>query len=160
MEITAVDMKPKNRFWLWVLWALGARTPSSDSEYGERLARYRRWSSLPVMVMSIGVFTLIAVKIYLVISAFLNAFNSLDPETAVNSHSLSTPVHELVMTSLLSIAHEVMHAVPLALTIPLLILWLLAFVVDFIVAATLANNKKLWWKRHWGGVITALITIP
>jgi len=112
------------------------------------------------MVMSIGVFALIAVKIYLVMSTFLNAFNSLDPEAVVNAHSLSTPVHEIVMSTMLSIANEVMHAVPLALTIPLLILWLLAFVIDFIVAATLANNKKLWWKRHWGGIITALITIP
>jgi hypothetical protein len=110
--------------------------------------------------MSIGVFALIAVKLYLIMSTFLNAFNNLDPETVVNQYSLSTPVEEIVMSSMFSIANEVMHAVPLALTIPLLILWLLAFVIDFIVAASLANDKKLWWKRHWGGVITALITIP
>lgn len=110
--------------------------------------------------MSLIVFVLIAVKLYLLMSAFINAFNALDPESVVNQYSLSTPIEEIVAGSMMGIAQELMHAVPLALTLPLLVLWLLAFVIDFIVAATLADNKKLWWKRHWGGIITALVTIP
>ncbi len=160
MTTVQLHSAPKNRFWTWFLWALGIRTPSSDSEYGEKLAAYRRWSSLPVLIMSMSVFVLIAVKIYFVMSTFINAFNSLDAEAVVAQYNLSTPVEEIVLGSMMGIIQEVLHAVPLWLYIPLIILWLLAFVVDFIVAATLAQDKKLWWKRHWGGIITALVTIP
>jgi len=150
----------KNRFWVWFLWALGVRTPSSDSEYGEKLAAYRRWSSIPVMVMSLAVFVLIGVKIFIVMSAFIGAFNALDPEVVVTQYNLNTPVEQIVLNSMGGIIQEVLHAVPLGLHIPLIILWLLAFVIDFVIAATLAENKKLWWKRHWGGIVTALVTIP
>lgn len=157
-----METKPaqKNRFWLWVLWALGVRTPASDAEYGKALARYRSWSSIPVLVMSLAVFALIALKITLVMSAFISAFNSQDLEAVVGSYELSTPVEQIILLTMLDLVQQAAHAFPLYLHIPLIVLWLLAFVVDFIVAATLAENKALWWKRHWGGIITALITIP
>ena len=152
--------KPRNRFGLWFLWALGVRTLSSDSEYGERLANYRKWSTIPVITMSITVFVLIAVKITLAMIAFVNAFNALDPETVIAQHDLNTPVITIVAGTMGTILTAVLHSFPLYLEIPLILLWLLAFVVDFIVAAVLAENKKLWWRRHWGGIVTALFTIP
>lgn len=144
----------------WILWALGIRTPRADSEYGERLANYRRWSGLPVSIMSMAVFLLIIVKLVMVFTAFFAAFNELDPEAIVLQYSLSTPVETIVIGVMAELFLAVWGAFPLYLHIPLILMWLLAFVVDFIVAATLAENKKLWWKRHWGGIITAIITIP
>lgn len=155
-----VTAQRKSGFGTWFLWALGVRTPQSDSEYGEKLVKYRKWSSKPVTIASILVFVLIAVKLVLVFNAFFTAFNNLDAERIVLQHGLSTPVVTIVIGVFAEILGAVLHAVPWFVTAPLIILWLAAFVIDFIVAATLAENKKLWWKRHWGGIITALITIP
>lgn len=152
--------KSKSRFWTWVLWAVGIRTASSDSEYGEKLTNYRKWSTTPVIIMSMGVFVLIAIKLTIAMTAFFEAFNALNPESVVSQHDLGTPVLQIVMSSMSGVLTAVVSSIPLWVELPLIILWLLAFVVDFIVAASLANNKKLWWKRHWGGVVTALVTIP
>lgn len=153
-------VKKSRRFFTLLLWALGIRRLEADSEYGEALARYRSWSTWPVSIMSIAVFILIAVKISLMVTGFIYAFTALNPEDVVMQYSLDTPVQEIILRSMTSIALEVAHSVPLWHTIPLVIMWLLAFVLDFIVSATLAENKGKWWKTHWGGIITALITIP
>lgn len=155
------ETSPKKRgFGAWLLWALGIRRPSADSDYGPKLAAYRRWSTWPVTLMSIAVFILIAVKISLAMTAFITTFNSLDPETVVTQYELNTPVTVIIVNVMTELVMAVLHSIPWYIQYPLLVMWLLAFVIDFIVAATLANNKKQWWKTHWGGIITAIITIP
>lgn len=144
----------------WILWALGIRTPGADAEYGEKLARYRRWSSLPVAIMSMAVFVLILGKIYyayLAIKATLDTFNE---ATVVAQYMGGMSESDIILDFMGRMADSVLHASPLWLQLPLLVLWLLAFVIDFIVAATLATNKKRWWRKHWGGIITAFVTLP
>jgi hypothetical protein len=144
----------------WILWALGIRTPGADAEYGETLARYRKWSSLPVAVMSMAVFILIFGKIYyayLAIKATMETFNE---ATVVAQYLGGMSEGDIILDFMGRMADSVLHASPLWLQLPLLILWLLAFVIDFIVAASLATNKKRWWRKHWGGIITAIVTLP
>lgn len=152
--------KPKRRFWSLFLWALGIRKLGADNEYGPALAHYRRWSRWPVSVLSILVFVLIATKLTIVVSAFMAAFQQLDPQTVVMQHSLHVPTMEIIMSTMTGLMGAVIHAIPFWLTITLWLSWLLAFVVDFIVCAVLATHKNLWWKRHWAGLITTIITFP
>lgn len=161
MSETLVTSKTsENSFGSWLLWALGIRRPRADADYGEALLRYRSWSTWPVSIMSMAVFLLIAVKISILIGALTSTFNSLSPEAVVLEYSLNTPIPEILAITMFGIIAEVLHAVPLWLMIPLWLMWFLAFVVDFIVCAVLATPKGKWWKTHWGGIITAILTIP
>lgn len=144
----------------WILWSLGVRTPTADSEYGERLARYRRWSSIPVAVMSIAVFFLILVKIGFAIVAIQGTLATFNEATVVAQYFSGMSEGAIIMDFMTRLANSVMRATPLPFQLVLLVLWLFAFVIDFIVAATLAEGKRIWWKRHWGGIITAIVTIP
>lgn len=144
----------------WILWALGIRSPGADAEYGERLARYRRWSSVPVATMSIAVFFLIFGKIYFAYLAIKATMETFNEDTVVAQYLGGMSEGDIIADFMGRMADSVLHASPLWLQIPLLILWLLAFVIDFIVAATLATNKKKWWRKHWGGIITAIVTLP
>lgn len=152
-----IEPKRKGR---WVLWALGIRTPGADAIYGEKLANYRKWSSIPVAAMSIAVFVLIIGKIYFAVQAITAVMSTFNEETVVAQYLSGISEADIIADFLSRLAESVLHASPLWLMIPLVTFWLLAFVVDFIVAAVLAEPKGLWWRRHWGGIITAIVTLP
>lgn len=147
-------------FWKLFLWAVGIRLVSVDSEYGLKLQKYRKYTALPITVMSTSLFLLIAVKIVLVLATLVHTFLLVDPEVAVGQHNLSTPVLEIIVSEIVSAFFATMSSIPWFFHWPLIAIWFLAFVVDFAVAATLAENKKRWWKTHWGGILAALFTIP
>lgn len=159
-DLEETVVKPRRRFWTLLLWALGVRQLKADDEYGASLARYRRYSSWPVSIMSVAVFILIAVKITLITTAFITAFHALNPATVVMQHSLGAPVQEIVTSTMFGLMGSIIGVVPLWLTIVLWVLWTLVFVLDFTISATLADDKGKWWKRHWAGILTALITFP
>lgn len=144
----------------WLLWIFGVRTPESEAAYGEKLIAYRRWSAIPVSAMSIGVFVLILLKLWFAFQAIMFALSGFNEETVVAQYMAGESKGDIIAGFMTGLAESVLHASPIWLQIPLLTLWLLAFVVDFIICATLATNKANWWRNHWAGILTAFITIP
>jgi len=140
---------------------VGIRSPRAEREFGERLYRYRLWSRWPVTIMSMAAFVLVVLKIILGAVTFFHTWYGLDPTKVVLSYDLSTPVVDIILDQMKHIFFTVMFSVgPIWLAAPLTVCWALAFVADFIICASLAQQRRRWWTTHWGGIITAIITVP